>query len=398
MKKSKELCSLWNNEQELQTGNVRISELHEFKGHPFRVEHDMQLFELSRSIEEKGVLVPLIVRPNTDGEGYEIIAGHRRKAACECAGVDTVPVMVMQLDDAEATIAMIDSNLQREHIRPSEKAFAYKMKLEAMKQQGKRNDLFQDGTLSPVGTKLDNPTLELNQLVCSYDDLGKWELDSQPLEKERVRTDELLARQIGESRNQIARYIRLTNLIPKILDMVDEEKLAFRSAVELSYLSEEEQYELHAVMELEQVIPSLSQANRMKRMSQSGKLDMDMLYEILGEEKPNQREKLKIYADSLEGYNSFYFSEEILSTLDRNKNIKVRDRATLFNLVIGLNGYTVSTGVISKELNGENIIAKPLKVEEYMCVGTIKQKNMTLSRYGKVYMESLKIHISEYAK
>lgn len=304
MKKSKELCSLWNNEQELQTRNVKISELHEFKGHPFRVEHDMQLFELSQSIDEKGILVPLIVRPNPDGEGYEIIAGHRRKAACEWVGVDTVPVMVMQMDDAEATIAMIDSNLQREHVRPSEKAFAYKMKLEAMKQQGKRNDLFYDGTLSPVGTKLDNPTLELNQLVCSYDDLGKWQLGSQPLEKEspRVRTDEMLARQIGESRNQIARYIRLTNLIPKILDMVDEEKLAFRSAVELSYLSEEEQYELHAVMELEQVIPSLSQANRMKRMSQSGKLNMDMLYEILGEEKPNQREKLKIYADSLEGY------------------------------------------------------------------------------------------------
>ena len=305
MKKSKELCSLWNNEQEVQTGNVKISELHEFKGHPFRVEHDMQLFELSRSIEEKGVLVPLIVRTNPDGEGYEIIAGHRRKAACEWAGVDTVPVMVMQMDDAEATIAMIDSNLQREYIRPSEKAFAYKMKLEAMKQQGKRNDLFQEeATLSPVGTKLENPTLELNQLVCSYDDLGKWQLGSQQLEKEqpRVRTDEMLARQIGESRNQIARYIRLTNLIPKILDMVDEEKLAFRSAVELSYLSEEEQYELHAVMELEQVIPSLSQANRMKRMSQSGKLDMDMLYEIIGEEKPNQREKLKLYADTLEEY------------------------------------------------------------------------------------------------
>ena len=305
MKKSKELCSLWNNEQEVQTGNVKISELHEFKGHPFRVEHDMHLFELSRSIEEKGILVPLIVRTNPDGEGYEIIAGHRRKAACEWAGVDTVPVMVMQMDDAEATIAMIDSNLQREHIRPSEKAFAYKMKLEAMKQQGKRNDLLQeDGTLSPVGTKLENPTLELNQLVCSYDDLGKWQLGSQQLEKEqpRVRTDEMLARQIGESRNQIARYIRLTNLIPKILDMVDEEKLAFRSAVELSYLTEEEQYELHAVIELEQVIPSLSQANRMKRMSQSGKLDMDMIYEILGEEKPNQREKLKIYSDTLEGY------------------------------------------------------------------------------------------------
>ena len=305
MKKSKELCSLWNNEQEVQTGNVKISELHEFKGHPFRVEHDMQLFELSRSIEEKGVLVPLIVRTNPDGEGYEIIAGHRRKAACEWAGVDTVPVMVMQMDDAEATIAMIDSNLQREHIRPSEKAFTYKMKLEAMKQQGKRNDLLQeDGTLSPVGTKLENPTLEMNQLVCSYDDLGKWQLGSQQLEKEqpKVRADEMLARQIGESRNQIARYIRLTNLIPKILDMVDEEKLAFRSAVELSYLSEEEQYELHAVMELEQVIPSLSQANRMKRMSQSGKLDMDMLYEIIGEEKPNQREKLKLYADTLEEY------------------------------------------------------------------------------------------------
>ena len=305
MKKSKELCTLWNNEQEVQTGNVKISELHEFKGHPFRVEHDMQLFELSRSIEEKGVLVPLIVRTNPDGEGYEIIAGHRRKAACEWAGVDTVPVMVMQMDDAEATIAMIDSNLQREHIRPSEKAFAYKMKLEAMKQQGKRNDLFrEEATLSPVGTKLENPTLELNQLVCSYDDLGKWQLGSQQLEKEqpRVRADEMLARQIGESRNQIARYIRLTNLIPKILDMVDEEKLAFRSAVELSYLSEEEQYELHAVMELEQVIPSLSQANRMKRMSQSGKLDMDMLYEIIGEEKPNQREKLKLYADTLEEY------------------------------------------------------------------------------------------------
>ena len=305
MKKSKELCLLWNNEQEVQTGNVKISELHEFKGHPFRVEHDMHLFELSRSIEEKGILVPLIVRTNPDGEGYEIIAGHRRKAACEWAGVDTVPVMVMQMDDAEATIAMIDSNLQREHIRPSEKAFAYKMKLEAMKQQGKRNDLLQeDGTLSPVGTKLENPTLEMNQLVCSYDDLGKWQLGSQQLEKEqpRVRADEMLARQIGESRNQIARYIRLTKLIPKILDMVDEEKLAFRSAVELSYLSEEEQYELHAVMELEQVIPSLSQANRMKRMSQSGKLDMDMLYEIIGEEKPNQREKLKLYADTLEEY------------------------------------------------------------------------------------------------
>ena len=204
------------------------------------------------------VLVPLIVRTNPDDEGYEIIAGHRRKADCEWAGVDTVSVMVMQMDDAEATIAMIDSNLQREHIRPSEKAFAYKMKLEAMKQQGKRNDLFrEEATLSPVGTKLENPTLELNQLVCSYDDLGKWQLGSQQLEKEqpKVRADEMLARQIGESRNQIARYIRLTNLIPKILDMVDEEKLAFRSAVELSYLSEREKLKLYADT-LEEYFPS----------------------------------------------------------------------------------------------------------------------------------------------
>src|SRR5574344_3165211 len=140
MKKSKEMCSLWNNEQELQTGNVKISELHEFKGHPFRVEHDMQLFELSKSIDEKGILVPLIVRPNPDGEGYEIIAGHRRKAACEWAGVTDVPVVIRNFDDEQAVIAMIDSNLQRENIKPSEKAYAYKMRLEAMKRQGQRTD------------------------------------------------------------------------------------------------------------------------------------------------------------------------------------------------------------------------------------------------------------------
>ncbi len=238
----------------------------------------MQLFELSKSIEEKGVLVPLIVRPNPIGSGYEIVAGHRRKAASEWAGIDTVPVMIVQMDDAEATITMVDSNLQREHIKPSEKAYAYKMKLEAMKQQGKKIT----EPMSQVGTKLSK-------------DVGE---NGKPI----LRSDELLAKQVGESRNQIARYIRLTNLIPKILDMVDEGKIAFTIAVELSYLKEDEQYELHAVMDLEQCTPSLSQANRMKRLSQSEGIDMDKMYDILGEEKANQREQIKIRADSLSQY------------------------------------------------------------------------------------------------
>lgn len=278
MEKTSSMCSSWTDNHDVKTGNVKISELHEFKGHPFKVENDMEMFELMKSIEDKGVLVPLIVRSNPEGGGYEIIAGHRRKAACEWAGVDTVPVVVMELDDADAVVAMVDSNLQREHIRPSEKAFAYKMKLEAMKQQGKRID----ATLSQVGTKLEKQVDEDGNMV--------------------LRSDELLARQVGESRNQIARYIRLTNLIPKILDMVDEGKIAFTIAVELSYLKEEEQFELHAVMDLEQCTPSLSQANRMKRMSQSEQLDMDKMYEVLGEEKPNQREQIKIKADSLAKY------------------------------------------------------------------------------------------------
>lgn len=278
MEKTSSMCSSWTDNHGVMTGNVKINELHAFKGHPFKVEQDMEMFELMKSIEDKGVLVPLIVRSNSEGAGYEIIAGHRRKAACEWAGVDTVPVVVMELNDADAVVAMVDSNLQREHIRPSEKAFAYKMKLEAMKQQGKRIDV----SLSQVGTKLEKQVDENGNIV--------------------LRSDELLARQVGESRNQIARYIRLTNLIPKILDMVDEGKIAFTIAVELSYLKEEEQYELHAVMELEQCTPSLSQANRVKRMSQSGQLDMDMMYEILGEGKANQREQIKIQADSLEKY------------------------------------------------------------------------------------------------
>ena len=249
---------------------LNLNQLHDFANHPFKVEENTELCELMRSIETEGVLVPLLARPNHNGEGYELISGHRRKAACAWAGVTDVPVVVRDLDDNQAVITMVDSNLQREHIKPSEKAYAYKMKLEAMNRQGQRTDI----TSAQVEPK--SGLLE--------------------------RSNELLAKQVGESVAQIKRYVRLTNLIPKILDMVDDGKIAFTIAVELSYLKEEEQYELHAVMDLEQCTPSLSQANRMKRMSQSGELDMDMMYEVLGEEKPNQREQIKINADSLSKY------------------------------------------------------------------------------------------------
>ncbi len=255
-----------------------------------------ELFELMKSIEKEGVLVPLLARPNPAGEGYELIAGHRRKAAGKWAGVDKVPVMVVELDDNQAVIAMVDSNLQREHIKPSEKAFAYRMRLEAMKQQGRRTDL----TLSQVGTKSeDNPTLSVAKVIAGYDELGEWKLQNDSV---KMRTDEMLARQVGGSRNQIARYIRLTYLIPKILNMVDDGKIAFTVAVELSYLNEEKQYELHAVMDMEQCTPSLSQANRLKRMSQSGELDMEAIYLVLEEEKPNQREQIRIRSDRLNPY------------------------------------------------------------------------------------------------
>ena len=249
---------------------LNLNQLHDFANHPFKVEENTELCELMRSIETEGVLFPLLARPNPNGEGYELISGHRRKAACAWAGVTDVPVVVRDLDDNQAVITMVDSNLQREHIKPSEKAYAYKMKLEAMNRQGQRTDI----TSAQVEPK--SGLLE--------------------------RSNELLAKQVGESVAQIKRYVRLTNLIPKILDMVDDGKIAFTIAVELSYLKEEEQYELHAVMDLEQCTPSLSQANRMKRMSQSGELDMDMMYEVLGEEKPNQREQIKINADSLSKY------------------------------------------------------------------------------------------------
>ena len=284
--------------------NLKLNQLINFKDHPFKVETNTELFELMQSIEKDGVLVPLLARPNPNGEGYELISGHRRKAACEWAGVTEVPVIVRDLDNCQAVIAMVDSNLQRENIKPSEKAFAYRMKLEAMKQQGKRTDLTSD----QVGPMLENPTVEVTRLKALYDDDGNWLIGTDE-DKKGFRSNEQLAKQIGESVNQIKRYIRLTYLVPKILDMVDEGKIAFTIAVELSYLKEEEQYELHAVMDLEQCTPSLSQANRLKRMSQKGELDMDEMYNILGEEKPNQREQIKIQSEKLNKYFPADFTE-----------------------------------------------------------------------------------------
>ena len=299
MKETKEMYPSWGDDHGVRLGNVKISDLHDFKEHPFHVVEDTALFELAKSIEDKGVLVPLIVRANPYGDGYEIIAGHRRKAACKWAGLSEVPVMIVELDDNEAVIAMVDSNLQREHIKPSEKAFAYKMKLEAMKQQGKRTDL----TSCQVGKKSEeNPTLSLAKVGCGYDENGRWQVTNEEVEQTPIDSNKQLAMQLGESQRQIARYIRLTNLIPKILNMVDEGKIAFTVAVELSYLKEEEQYELHAIMDLEQCTPSLSQACRLKVMSQHGTLNMDAICMVLEEEKPNQREQIKLRADSLAKY------------------------------------------------------------------------------------------------
>lgn len=272
--------------------NVDVNRLHDFKNHPFKVEMNTELCELMRSIEKEGVLVPLLVRTNPYGDGYEVISGHRRKEAAIWAGETKVPVVIRELDDDQAVVAMVDANLHRENLKPSEKAFAYKMKLEAMKHQGKHIDSV---TSAQVGPKCDTDG------NGRADNLGN-RANEVVEEHSMMNSNELLARQVGESVAQIKRYIRLTNLIPKILAMVDEGKIAFTIGVELSYLSEEEQYELHAVMDLEQCTPSLSQANRMKRISQSGKLDMDAIYSILEEEKPNQREQIKIRASTLEEY------------------------------------------------------------------------------------------------
>lgn len=237
-----------------------LSELTPFKDHPFKVKNDAEMAELMKSIADAGVLSPALARPK-EGGGYELISGHRRLAACKALGMDTMPVIVRKLTDEEAVITMVDSNLQREHILPSEKAFAYKMKYEALKHQG---------TSSQVGTKL--------------------------------RTDELLAQSSGDSRNQIQRYIRLTNLIPEILQMVDDGKIALTPAVELSYLQPSEQEALFSVMDCDEVTPSLSQAQRLRRMSEEQRFTDSAVMQLMSEVKGNQVEYVKVPVDSLRRY------------------------------------------------------------------------------------------------
>ncbi len=245
---------------------LKTVDLHPFPDNPFHVVEDEMLSELAESIKEFGIVTPIITRPKEDGSGYEIIAGQRRVRASEIAGINTVPAFVLPLDRDQAIITLVDSNLQRENILPSERAFAYKMKSEAMKRQGFRTDL----TSSQVGT--------------------------------RLRTDDKVAQGFGVGRMTVQRFIRLTELIPPILQMVDEGKIALTPAVELSFLKKGEQENLFATMESEEATPSLSQAQRMKSLSQSGRLDMDMIFSIMTEEKGNQKETLKINTSKLKKY------------------------------------------------------------------------------------------------
>ena len=233
------------------------ADISDFPNHPFKVKQDEAMAEMVDSVKQYGVLVPALVRPKADG-GYEMVAGHRRKCAATLAGITEMPCIVRNLTDDEATIIMVDSNLQRETILPSEKAFAYKMKLEAIKRQGQRSDL----TSTPLEPKLKGS-----------------------------RSNEELAASSPDSRSQIQRYIRLTELIPPMLDMVDNGKIAFRPAVELSYLSKEQQQSLYDTMECEDCTPSLAQAIKMKEFSRDGKLTEEVILSIMQEEKPNQREK-----------------------------------------------------------------------------------------------------------
>jgi len=261
---------LFTTQRERDEGNqekileIPLADLHPFKNHPFQVAKNEELRELAESIRENGVVTPAIARPRPEG-GYELIAGHRRKAACELAGIAAMPVVVRELDDNTATIIMVDSNQQRENLLPSEKAFSYKMKLEAIKRQGKRTDLTS------------------KQLA-------------QKLSVERIGDEH------GESKDQIRRYIRLTNLIPAILRMVDEKRIAFNPAVELSYLPEDMQKNLLEIMEMQLSTPSLSQAQQMKHLSAEGKLNEKAMLVLMLEEKPNQQDKLKIKRDRVAKY------------------------------------------------------------------------------------------------
>lgn len=260
----------YNNAEKVQ--EIDISKISNFPDHPFKVNDDEKMQDMVKSIKEYGVILPVIVRPKEDGT-YEMISGHRRKRACELAGVKQIRCIVKNLSDDEATILMVDSNIQREEILPSEKAFAYKMKLEAMKHQGKHIDLEEDTTSVPVAQKYENMT-----------------------------SREILGKQTGESQDQIRRYIRLTHLIPELLDEVDSKRIAFRPAVELSYLSDENQYVVLNKLEFDEVSPSLSQAIILKKMEQEGTITEEKIEELLDKEKPNQKEFIKIHNERIDKF------------------------------------------------------------------------------------------------
>ena len=256
-----------NGQQREMIRSVPLSLIDDFPEHPFKVKDDEEMEKLKDSISLYGVLTPVVARRCENGR-YELISGHRRKYACKALGIEVMPAIVREMSREEAVIAMVDSNLQREHILPSEKAFAYKMKLEALKCQGRRNDL----TSVPLAQKLGETSRET---------VGK---------------------QSGDSQDQVRRYIRLTELVPELLELVDDGRMAFRPAVEISYLTEDEQRDLVETIDSEDCTPSLSQACRMKKLSQEGKLDMDTIFAIMTEEKANQKEKIKIPAERLEKY------------------------------------------------------------------------------------------------
>ena len=270
--------------------NIPLNELHPFKDHPFKVQNNEEMERMIESIRKVGAITPALARPLPDG-GYELISGHRRLAACQVLGIETMPVIVREMSDDEAVIAMVDANLQRETILPSEKAFAYKMKLEAIKHQGVAS--------AQVGQKL--------------------------------LSVEIVADDAGESRNQIKRYIRLTYLIPELLSMVDENKIAFNPAVEISYLEQSEQRVLLDAMELNDCTPSHAQSIRLKKLSQDGVLDDQMIYAVMSEEKPNQQEHIKFKREDLKkyfpaGYTDEQMRRDIIKGLELLKRQRERNR------------------------------------------------------------------------
>ena len=270
--------------------NIPLSELHPFKDHPFKVQNNEEMERMIESIRKVGAITPALARPVPDG-GYELISGHRRLAACQVLGIETMPVIVREMSDDEAVITMVDANLQRETILPSEKAFAYKMKLEAIKHQGVAS--------AQVGQKL--------------------------------LSVEIVADDAGESRNQIKRYIRLTYLIPELLSMVDENKIAFNPAVEISYLDKSEQRVLLDAMELNDCTPSHAQSIRLKKLSQDGVLDDQMIYAVMSEEKPNQQEQIKFKREDLKkyfpaGYTDEQMRRDIIKGLELLKRQRERNR------------------------------------------------------------------------